>query len=307
MIKQPFQVIKAANNGKTDADLLKGVGFSAYLESSLKKNKDGSYDFTSATPVVLTADGQTEMFTDERGYACSIPLAYGTYIVRETTTPHNFKPVDDFKVVISENNPEKPQVWRVLLDEEFEAKLKIVKKDDETKKSVLVPNTEFKVYDLDNKKYVEQVTTYPSTTVHKSYFTDENGYLILPQNLACGNYRIEEVTAPDGYTHSTNTVEIKVDSDTAYQEDPVSGIDILGGVNFKHGSCKAGFLISKVFIKTFDYFAFFADGQSALSWVVLKIHLDDQVTADRIFLVCGITVYLDFHRIWLVEITASKK
>lgn len=37
VIKQPFQVIKAANNGKTDADLLKGVGFSAYLESSLKK------------------------------------------------------------------------------------------------------------------------------------------------------------------------------------------------------------------------------------------------------------------------------
>ena len=55
------------------------------------------------------------------------------YIVRETTTPHNFKPVDDFKVVISENNPDQPQVWRVLLDEEFEAKLKIVKKDDETK------------------------------------------------------------------------------------------------------------------------------------------------------------------------------
>lgn len=104
------------------------MGFSAYLESSLKKNKDGSYDFASATPVVLTADGQTEMFTDERGYACSIPLAYGTYIVRETTTPHNFKPVDDFKVVISENNPDQPQVWRVLLDEEFEAKLKIVKK-----------------------------------------------------------------------------------------------------------------------------------------------------------------------------------
>lgn len=25
--KQPFQLIKAANNGKTDADLLKGAGF----------------------------------------------------------------------------------------------------------------------------------------------------------------------------------------------------------------------------------------------------------------------------------------
>lgn len=281
VIKQPFQVIKAANNGKTDADLLKGVGFSAYLESSLKKNKDGSYDFTSATPVVLTADGQTEMFTDERGYACSIPLAYGTYIVRETTTPHNFKPVDDFKVVISENNPEKPQVWRVLLDEEFEAKLKIVKKDDETKKSVLVPNTEFKVYDLDNKKYVEQVTTYPSITVHKSYFTDENGYLILPQNLACGNYRIEEVTAPDGYTHSTNTVEIKVDSDTAYQEDLVSG-DLIIEVDFENHPAKGRLTIRKEgeVVKGFD--KDFTYEEASLAGAVFEVYASEDIyTADH--------------------------
>lgn len=103
MIKQPFQVIKAANNGKTDADLLKGAGFTAYLESSLKVNADGSYDYASATPVALTVDGKTEMFTDAKGYACSIALPYGTYVVRETTTPHNYTPVDDFKVTISEN------------------------------------------------------------------------------------------------------------------------------------------------------------------------------------------------------------
>ena len=199
VIKQPFQVIKAANNGKTDADLLKGVGFSAYLISSLKTKKDGSYDFKDAKPIVLTADGKTEMFTDEKGYAVSIPIPYGKYIVRETTTPHNFTPVDDFKVTISENHPKEPQQWRVLLDDEFEAKLKIIKKDDETKKPVLLPKTEFKVYDLDNKKYVEQVTTYPSTVTHKSYFTDENGYLILPNNLKIGHYQIEEVTAPNGY------------------------------------------------------------------------------------------------------------
>lgn len=280
VIKQPFQVIKAANNGKTDADLLKGVGFSAYLESSLKKNKDGSYDFASATPVVLTADGQTEMFTDERGYACSIPLAYGTYIVRETTTPHNFKPVDDFKVVISENNPDQPQVWRVLLDEEFEAKLKIVKKDDETKKSVLVPNTEFKVYDLDNKKYVEQVTTYPSTMVHKSYFTDENGYLILPQNLACGNYRIEEVTAPDGYTHSANTVEIKVDSDTAYQEDPVSG-DLIIEVEFENHPAKGRLTIHKEgeVVKGFD--KDFIHEEASLAGAVFEVYAAEDM--DELF------------------------
>ena len=243
VIKQPFQLIKAADNDKTDADLLKGAGFSAYLISSLTVKDDGSYDFTNATPIVLTEDGKTEMFTDERGYACSIPIPYGRYIVRETTTPHNFMPVDDFIVTVTENSST-PQVWRVLLDDEFKAKLKIVKQDDETKQLVLLANTEFKVYDLDAKKYVEQVTTYPNTVVHKSYFTDENGYLILPESLKCGNYRIEEVSAPDGYTQNTQYVEIKVDKNTAYQMDSVSG-DAIITVTYENHPVKGKLVIHK--------------------------------------------------------------
>ena len=281
VIKQPFQVIKAANNGKTDADLLSGAGFSAYLVSSLKTKADGSYDFASAEPIVLTADGKTEMFTDEKGYACSIPIPYGTYIVRETTTtPHNFTPVDDFMVTISENKTE-PQIWRVLLDDEFEAKLKIIKKDDETKQPVLVPNTEFKVYDLDNGKYVEQVTTYPHTTVHKSYFTNEEGYLILPENLQPGNYRIEEVTAPDGYTLNTGYVEIKVDSNTAYQVDGVSK-DAIIEVAYENHPAKGELVIHKDgevlsgFDKDFHYEA--AD----LAGAVFKVYAaEDIYTADH--------------------------
>ena len=243
VIKQPFQLIKAVDNDKTDADLLKGAGFSAYLISSLTVKDDGSYDFTNATPIVLTEDGKTEMFTDERGYACSIPIPYGRYIVRETTTPHNFMPVDDFIVTVTENSST-PQVWRVLLDDEFKAKLKIVKQDDETKQPVLLANTEFKVYDLDAKKYVEQVTTYPNTVVHKSYFTDENGYLILPESLKCGNYRIEEVSAPDGYTQNTQYVEIKVDKNTAYQMDSVSG-DAIITVTYENHPVKGKLVIHK--------------------------------------------------------------
>lgn len=244
VMKQPFQIIKAANNGETDADLLKGAGFSAYLKSSLEKKEDGSYDFSHAEPVILTADGKTEMFTDEKGYACSIPLPYGTYIVRETTTPHNYKPVEDFEITIRENNPDKPQVWKVLLDKEFSAKLKIIKKDDETKKPVLVAGTEFKIYDLDHKKYVEQVTTYPTVTVHKSFFTDSQGYLILPKNLEIGHYRIEEVTAPDGYVVNKNYVEITVDSDTAYEVDGVSG-DVIIEVSYENQPVKGNLVVYK--------------------------------------------------------------
>lgn len=242
--KQPFQIIKVAENGNTDAGLLEGAGFSAYLESSLTKKEDGTYDFDSAKPVIITADGGTEMFTDERGYACSIPLPYGTYIVRETTVPHNYKPVDDFTVVISENNPDKPQVWKVLLDKEFEAKLKIIKKDDETKQPVLLADTEFKIFDMDRNEYVEQVTTYPEIKVHKSYFTNSQGYLILPKNLKVGHYRIEEVTPPDGYTINKNYVEVTIDSNTAHKVDEVSG-DVIIEVSYENHPVKGKLIVYK--------------------------------------------------------------
>ena len=242
--KQPFELIKAANNGDTDAALLSGAGFSAYLVSSLVVKEDGNYDFSSAEPVVIGENGATEIFTNEKGYVKSIAIPYGTYLVRETTTPHNYKPVDDFIVRVTENKPTEPQTWRVLLDKEFSAKLKIIKQDDETKKSVLIPGTEFKIYDMDHEKYVEQVTTYPTTVTHTSYFTDIDGYLILPQNLKIGHYRIEEVTAPDGYTINKNYVEIQVDTNTLYQTDPVSG-DVIIEVVYENHPVKGKLTVQK--------------------------------------------------------------
>ena len=52
---------RQANNGKTDADLLSGAGFTVYLKSSLTKKADGSYDFDSAKPVVSGENGATEI------------------------------------------------------------------------------------------------------------------------------------------------------------------------------------------------------------------------------------------------------
>lgn len=278
--KQPFQIIKVKNNGNTDAELLKGAGFTAYLVSSLKVNSDGTYDFNSATPVILGKNGETEMFTDKNGHAVSVPLAYGTYIVRETTTPHNFKPVDDFIVNITEHKPTEPQIWRVLLDDEFEAKLKIIKQDDEKKKPVLLPNTEFKIYDVDNKKYVEQVTTYPTVVVHKSFFTDDSGTLILPQNLKIGNYRIEETSAPSGYTINKNHINIKVDSDTVYQVDPVSG-DIIIEIIYENHPVKGELKIIKkgeVLSDYHDDFIYSIENLAGAEYEVFAA--DDIYTAD---------------------------
>ena len=38
-----------------------------------------------------------------------------------------------------------------------------------------------------------------SKVEHTSFFTDEDGDLILPEALKIGNYRIEEVSAPFRY------------------------------------------------------------------------------------------------------------
>lgn len=280
VIKQPFQIIKAAKNDKTDADLLCGAGFSAYLLSTLDKKEGGGYEFDSAVPVAIGENGETEMFTNEQGYARSGALPYGTYLVRETTTPKGFAPVKDFLVHITEHKPSEPQVWRVLLDEEFEAKLKIVKQDDETKKPVLAKNTEFKVYDLDQNKYVEQVTTYPTVVTHKSYVTDEQGYLILPKSLGVGHYRIEEVRAPFGYTLNEAYYEVAVDSDMPYQVDPVTG-DLVIDVIYENHPVKGEICIEKEGEKLKGYKKDFIYGPESLEGAEFGIYAaEDIYTAD---------------------------
>lgn len=227
VMKQPFQIIKAVQNGQTDAQLLEGAGFSAWLVSDLDFNRDGSYDFTSTDPVVLGKDGMYEIYTDKTGHAESIPLPYGIYIVREVLTPHNYAPVDDFYVVISENAPTTPQVWRVLLDKEFAAKLQIVKVDAETGRTILIAGAEFTIYNEDSHEYVSQITTYPQTTTHNSFKTDTSGTLILPQTLQPGHYTITEVSAPNGYLINPVSVSVTVSDDTPYRIDGVSGDPII--------------------------------------------------------------------------------
>ena len=220
VIKQPFQLIKVSDNGDdTEAGLLAGAEFTAYLKSSLSVKADGSYDFDKATPVVIGENGATTITSDRKGHAVSIAIPYGTYVVVESKTPHNMKTIKPFEVKITENHLTEPQIWRVFLDREFTAKLRVIKKDSDTKQTVLVPNAEFKIFNIDKNEYVKQYTTYPSKVEHTSFFTDEDGDLILPEALKIGNYRIEEVSAPFGYVVNNKYVNISVDTDTAFETD----------------------------------------------------------------------------------------
>lgn len=229
--KQAFQIIKGSAQSSEQLETLEGAGFTAWLLSDLQ-NKDSAeeteqpengYDTTDVQPVVIGPNGETELFTDQNGYLCTIPLPYGTYLVRETTVPKDHKAVSDFLVTVSEHSPNQPQIWRILLDECFMAKLKIIKKDQESGNPILKSGAEFRVKNLDTGSYVEQETVYPEQKLHTSYFTNEAGYLILPEALPPGHYQIEEITAPEGYLCSKEPIELTIGADQAFLQDYADG------------------------------------------------------------------------------------
>ena len=283
VMKQPFQLIKIAYScGDTEGELLENAGFTAYLKSSLSVKEDGSYDFESASPVVIGNNGETTLYTDDKGYLVTTPIPYGTYVVTESVTPHNYKTIKPFEVVVSENHPTEPQVWRVFMDREFDAKLRIIKKDAATGKTVLLPNASFKIFNLDTNEYVSQVTTYPSVVVHDVFTTDEDGDLILPSALSVGNYRIEEVAAPFGYVVSDKTVTITVDTDTFYEVDEVAKAAIIN-VPFDDEPVRGELSV----IKTGDVLVDYKDGEfvyenRGLSRAIFEVYAaEDIATADN--------------------------
>ena len=119
-------------------------------------------------------------------------------MVFESTVPENLKGIRPFIVQISEDSRE-PQVWRVFDDRPLQYYFKIVKKDAQTQKPVLDNSAAYKIYDVEAEKYVEMIVRYPKKEVVSVFRTNEEGYLITPEQLKCGTYRIEEVEAPENY------------------------------------------------------------------------------------------------------------
>lgn len=234
-MKQPFELIKLAEGKNNSTYPLAGAGFSACRADQLTcvpedyKAAEGEiivkddlglyYIWNQDRAVTLTADGSTELFTDENGYAKSVPLAYGKYIVRETTVPKNFHPVDPFTVNITENSNE-PVKLGYFTDKSFKAYLKIIKKDDATGKKILSDSATFKIWSYDDNDYVSfDVTAEDGSTTKVSEFKTKDGELMTPGTLMPGKYRIEESECPNGYYNKlqNKSYDITIDADAVYK------------------------------------------------------------------------------------------
>ena len=89
--------------------------------------------------------------------------------------------------------------------------VKIVKKDAETGNVIPVSGIGFKVWDCANSEYVSQKIYYPSEMILDEFYTDESGSLMLPNELAYGDYELHEVQSAEGYVLDKNPVPFTID------------------------------------------------------------------------------------------------
>ena len=86
-----------------------------------------------------------------------------------------------------------------------------MKKDAETGNVIPVSGIGFKVWDCANSEYISQKIYYPSEMILDTFYTDESGSLMLPQELAYGDYELYEVQSAEGYVLDKNPVPFTID------------------------------------------------------------------------------------------------
>ena len=69
----------------------------------------------------------------------------------------------------------------------------------------------FKVWSIDNGEYISQTINYPEETTLDIFYTNDSGTLMLPKDLAYGDYELHEVKAPTGYFLDNEPVPFTVD------------------------------------------------------------------------------------------------
>ena len=196
VIKGNIAIIKHSDDGSTQIETPEvGAEFEVYLKSS------GSYE--------AAKDSEKDyLVCDENGYAATKKLPYEIYVVHQTKGWESTEYMEDFEVVISENEKE---YFYLLNDAVKKSFVKIVKKDAETGNVIPVSGIGFKVWDCANSEYISQKIYYPSEMILDTFYTDESGSLMLPQELAYGDYELHEVQSADGYVLDKNPVPFTID------------------------------------------------------------------------------------------------
>lgn len=196
VLKGNISIIKHSDDGSTQIETPEvGAEFEVYLKSaeSYANAKDSEKEY---------------LVCDENGFAQTKDMPYGVYTVHQTVGWENTEWMDDFEVIISENEKE---YFYLINDAVIKSYVKIMKKDAETGNMIPVSGIGFMVWDCANNCYISQKINYPSEMTLDTFYTDETGTLMLPNELAYGDYELHEVQSANGYVMDKTPVSFTID------------------------------------------------------------------------------------------------
>ncbi|MFY8261010.1 SpaA isopeptide-forming pilin-related protein, partial [Clostridium perfringens] len=197
VIKGKLQIVKV--DSENEEKPVEGAGFDV-----IAVNVNGIKEGTVVDHVV----------TDKNGFAYTKDLRYGDYKFHETDTPKGYWKSDkEYSFNIAENG--KTYV-KYVKNSPIQAKVRVIKVDSKDGKPL--EGVKFQIRNSDTKKLVEftnfiGIIPMKTTTLE----TNKNGELVTPQNLAYGNYLLEEVEPLEGYI-KVNPIPFKIDENSVLEE-----------------------------------------------------------------------------------------
>ncbi|WP_043013146.1 SpaA isopeptide-forming pilin-related protein, partial [Clostridium perfringens] len=197
VIKGKLQIVKV--DSENEEKPVEGAGFDV-----IAVNVNGIEEGTVVDHVV----------TDKNGFAYTKNLRYGDYKFHETDTPKGYWKSDkDYSFSITENG--KTYV-KYVKNSPIQAKVRVIKVDSKDGKPL--KGVKFQIRNADTKKLAEftnfiGIIPMKTTTLE----TNKNGELVTPQNLAYGNYLLEEVEPLEGYIKA-NPIPFKIDENAVLEE-----------------------------------------------------------------------------------------
>lgn len=208
--KGKVSIIKHTDDGSTKIETPeKGAEFQLYLKSS------GS--FVKADP-----DERDTIICDEDGFASSKLLPYGVYTVHQTKGWDGREKITDFDVFIQSDNV----TYKFLINNaNFSSYLKVVKLDKETNKQIPYAGAAFEIYDADGHR-ISMKYTYPQVTTIHTFYTNSEGYLITPEKLEYGDYKLVEVQAPYGYVLDSTPIAFSINQENSSTDTGVTVVKV---------------------------------------------------------------------------------
>ncbi len=187
--------VELGSSGEAIEQPEEGAVFQIYLASA------GSYE-------AAAEDERDILTTDSDCIAVSKSLPYGQYRVHQIDGMPGLEFAPDFTVFISEDG----KLYSYILnDARITSLIRIEKRDAETGDIIPAAGSGFQIRNLATGELVTQAVNYPSPARITTFYADDTGTLMLPEELPYGEYELIEVAACHGYILDSTPVPFAVD------------------------------------------------------------------------------------------------